>query len=108
MRTVHLLNRADLTILTRGTAFDIRCPCGLTHSIQSERAYGKAREGKALLALPPHRNDRNGHRKQYSASFKRKAVARVLGGEPVSQVAKDLGVWRSMLDTWRRRQGGRG
>ena len=108
MRTVHLLNRNDLAILTRGTAFDIRCPCGLTHSVQSERAYARSREPRPpVLALPPHPNGHQAaravRRKTYSDEFKRKAVVRVMRGESPAAVCRALGICHSMLFNWRAR-----
>lgn len=46
--------------------------------------------------------------RRYSIEFKVEAVARVLGGEPVVWVARDLKVWPSVLYDWlerHRRQG---
>lgn len=104
MRTVHLLNRNDLMVLRRGTAFDIRCPCGLTHSVQTEHAYGRARTAPpALLALPAHTNGRaRPTRRAFTAAFKRRAVERVLRGESVAGVAAELGIARSVIFNWRR------
>ena len=41
---------------------------------------------------------------RYSADFRRDALRRVTGGQPISQVSKDLGVARNTLKSWMREE----